>query len=278
MRVAGVVGWPVSHSLSPRLHEFWLKQYGISGAFVPLAIRREDFSRALGGLVTAGFAGVNVTVPHKEAAFAIAHTLDARARAAGAVNLLVFENGAYVGRNTDADGLAASLKEALGDTLSGKAAVMLGAGGAARAGIIALDALGMRTVRVLARSPAKAESMAASLRPFVTATISVFAWEKWREAADGVGLLLNTTSAGMKGQNMLDLPLDPLPKTAAVCDIVYNPLETDLLKRARERGQPTVDGLGMLLHQAVPAFEAFFGVRPEVTTELRAELVKALNA
>ncbi len=278
-RLAGVAGWPIAHSLSPRLHGFWLAQYGIDGAFVPLAIRREDFAVAVNGLRRAGFAGMNVTLPHKEAAFAISHVLDSRALAAGAVNLLLFhEDGRIEGRNTDATGLAAHLADGLGeDALRGASAVLLGSGGAARAGVIALDALGVAEIRILARNAAKAQTMAASLAPFVAAKLSVQEWAAWPAAAAGAALLLNTTSAGMKGAAALDLPLEPLPAGAAVCDIVYNPLETDLLKRARARGHVTVDGLGMLMHQAVPAFEAFFGVKPQVTPALRAYLEEALT-
>ncbi len=278
MKVAGVMGWPARQSLSPRLHGFWLKEHGIEGAFVPLPTRPQDFSTALRGLRLAGFRGVNVTVPHKEAAFALADRLDPVARAAGAVNLLLFrEDGALAGFNTDAGGLAASLVEALGrDALKGTPAVVLGAGGAARAAVLALDELGAREIRILNRHTGRAEALATALAPNVKAKLSAAPLDSWPKAASGAALVVNATSAGMKDTPSLDLDLQTLPKTAAVCDVVYSPLETDLLKRARHSGLHAIDGLGMLMHQAVPSFAAFFGVTPKVTPALRGELEKAL--
>ena len=276
MQVAGVMGWPARQSLSPRLHGFWLKEHGINGAFVPLPTRPEDFSTALRGLRLAGFRGVNVTVPHKEAAFALADRLDPVARAAGAVNLLVFHDDGTEGFNTDVFGLAASLKETIGDTLRAKSAVLLGAGGAASAAVLALDSLGASEIRILNRHQGRAETLAAALAPMVKAKLSATGLEGWSKAASDAALVVNATSAGMKGAPPLDLDLETLPKDAVVCDVVYNPLETDLLKRARSAGLGTIDGLGMLMHQAVPSFAAFFGVTPKVTPALRAELEKAL--
>jgi len=278
-KLAGVVGWPVGHSLSPRLHGFWLSQYGIDGAYVPLPVRREDFARVVDGLRRAGFAGLNVTIPHKEAAFAIAHDLDAAAKAAGAVNLLLFGNdGRIEGRNTDAAGLAASLSEGLGaESLRGKQVVLVGAGGAARAAILALSGLGAAEIRIVNRNQARAEALAQSFAGRVSAQLVPALWSDWEQTAAGAALLVNATSAGMSGNAPLDLALEALAKDAAVCDIVYNPLETALLKAARARGQRTVDGLGMLMHQAVPAFAAFYGVTPAVTPALRAGLEKALG-
>lgn len=279
MRLAGVIGWPVGHSLSPRLHGFWLRQYGIGGAYVPLPVRREDFSRVIEGLTRAGFAGLNVTIPHKEAAFALAHDLDAAAKLAGAVNLLVFrEDGRIEGRNTDAAGLAASLSDGLGAAgLKGKTVVLAGAGGAARAAILALADLGAREIRIVGRNPARAEGLAKAFAGKVSAQITPVLWSDWEQAAGDAALLLNATNAGMSGNPPLDLPLEALAKGAAVCDIVYNPLETPLLKAARAQGRATVDGLGMLMHQAVQAFATFYGVTPSVTLALRAELEKALR-
>jgi len=277
-KVAGVIGWPVAHSLSPALHGHWLAVHAVDGAYVPLPVRPEDFSRAIGGLARAGLAGVNVTLPHKEAAFAIAHDCDAAAKAAGAVNLLVFgTDGRLLGRNTDAMGLAASLGERFGeDFLRDRAALLLGAGGAARAAVLALDSLGCREIRILNRSDGRAATLAKDLQPRVKAALAAKPWNGWESAAVDVSLLLNTTKAGMAGSAPLALSLDPLPLNADVCDIVYNPLETDLLKRARARGHRTADGLGMLMHQAVPAFETFYGVRPAATPDLRRALEKAL--
>jgi shikimate dehydrogenase len=276
-KLAGVIGWPVAQSLSPRLHGFWLEQHRIDGAYVPLPVRPENFSVALRGLRLAGFAGVSVTVPHKEAAFALADRCDAAAMAAGAVNQLVFhEDGSVEGLNTDAGGLEASLGENLGTSLNGKSAVLLGAGGAARAAVLALDALGAAEIRILNRHRDRADVLAAALGANVKARLVPMDLGDWTKAAGDAALVVHTTSAGMKGSPPLDLALDVLPKGAAVCDIVYNPLETELLKRARARGLKTIDGLGMLMHQAVPAFRAFYGVTPKVTPELRRVLEQAL--
>jgi shikimate dehydrogenase len=276
--VAGVAGWPVAHSLSPRLHGFWLREHGIDGAYVPLAIAPYAFSSAVAGLRQAGFVGVNVTNPHKEAAFAIAATLDAPARATGAVNLLVFRDGHMEGRNTDGVGLAASLTETLGpEALIDKDVAVLGAGGAARGVVLALDRLGAREIRLVARDKGRLDALVASFRGVIAARLVAFGWSAWPRAAGGAVLLVNATTGGMTGTPALDLALDPLPGTAAVCDIVYNPVETKLLKDAHARGHRTIDGLGMLMHQAVPAFAAFYGVTPKVTLDLRAELEKALH-
>ena len=279
-RIAGIMGWPVSQAFSPRLHGFWLNEMGIDGALVPLPVRPEDFSTAVRGLMAAGFKGSSVTIPHKEAAFALAHTVDLAARAAGAVNLLIFHEGGRIeGRNTDATGLAASLREDRGaDFVRGKPTVLLGAGGAARAGVVALHDLGASEIRILNRTRARAEQLATALAKEVAPKLVVFDDTEWAKAAAGAALVVHTTSAGMKGAPSLDLDLAALSKDAAVCDIVYNPLETPLLRDTRAAGRRTVDGLGMLMHQGVPAFEAFFGVRPTVTPALRAHLEEALRA
>ncbi len=278
-KLAGIVGWPVAHSLSPRLHGHWLAAHAVDGAYIPLAVRKEDFSTVIHSLRRAGFAGVNVTVPHKEAAFAIAHVLDSAAQAAGAANLLLFrDDGKIEGRNTDAGGLAASLLEALGkQPLVGKDAVLLGTGGAARAAVLALSELGVREIRIVGRSEARSETLARDLSSKLKTPIRSFAWSQWPNAAQGAGILVNATDAGMMDKAPLDLALEPLPVNAVVCDLVYNPLETDLLKRAQASGHRIVDGLGMLMHQAVPAFAAFYGETPKVTPALRADLKKALR-
>ncbi|HEX7726666.1 MAG TPA: shikimate dehydrogenase [Rhizomicrobium sp.] len=277
-KLAGVIGWPIAHSLSPRLHSYWLGAHGVDGAYIPLAVKREDFARVIEGLRMSGFAGVNVTVPHKEAAFAIAHRLDDAALAAGAVNLLLFGNGVIEGRNTDAGGLAASLTEALAkNALAGKDAVLLGTGGAARAAVLALSELGVREIRVAGRNLARSEQLVREFSARMKTPLRAMDWSDWAKAAEGAGVLVNATSAGMSGKDALDLSLDPLPVNAVVTDLVYNPLETDLLKRAQARGNRVVDGLGMLMHQAIPAFEAFYGERPQVTPALRTELKKALR-
>jgi shikimate dehydrogenase len=276
-RVAGIVGWPVTHSLSPLLHGYWLAELGIDGVMVPLAVRASDFSTAIEGLRAAGFRGVNVTVPHKQAAFAIAHDCDAAARAAGAANLLIFGEDARISaRNTDADGLAASLREKIG-VLNGKTAVLVGTGGAARGAVLALDMLGAGTIHILGRDGARATALADALGTGVRAALKPAELAAWPQAAPGAALLVNATSAGMTGHAPLAQDLAPLPGTAAVCDIVYNPLQTPLLREAKARGHVTVDGLGMLMHQAVPSFEAFFGVRPRVSDDLRAMLTGVLR-
>jgi len=261
MKLAGVIGWPVAQSLSPSLHGHWLKEHGIDGLFAALAVRPEDFTRTVGGLGLAGFRGLSVTVPHKEAAFALCARRDGFAERAGAVNQLVFrEDGSIEGLNTDVVGLVASLREA-GVDVTGRPAVLLGAGGAARAARVALEEMGAGEVCQLNRTEGRAGAQSL---------------DYWAGAARDAALVVNATSAGMKGAPSLTLDLAALPKHAVVCDIVYNPLETPLLKQARALGLATVDGLGMLMHQAVPAFDAFFGVRPQVTRALRHVLEEAL--
>jgi shikimate dehydrogenase len=276
-KIAGVMGWPIAHSLSPLLHGYWLNELKIDGALVPLAVPREDFARVIGSLQRAGFRGVNVTVPHKEAAFALAHDCDAAAKAAGAANLLIFHgDGRIEACNTDTVGLSESLREAMGG-LKERTVVLLGAGGAARGAILSLDALGAAKVHILNRHADKAALLARNLQPMVRSQILSGGLEDWSKVAGAADLLINSTSAGMKGNAPLDLDLAPLRGGVTVLDIVYNPLETALLKQAKARGLATIDGLGMLMHQAAPSFEAFFGVRPNVSPGLRACLEQALH-
>ncbi len=275
-KLAGVIGWPVHHSLSPLMHSHWLKEHGIAGAYVALPIAPENFGRCVAAMPLMGFAGANVTVPHKEAAFALSASLDEDARATGAVNTLVLDGDAVHGHNTDVRGFAAALAESLGaDAASRGPVTVLGAGGAARAVVLALARAGAPEIRLANRTRKRAEALAASL--VSAARIGVRDWGDWGNAFEGAELLVNTTSLGMRGKDPLDLPLDDLPQTAAVADIVYNPLETRLLKTARERGHATMDGLGMLMHQAAPAFALWFGVTPKVTPGLREILTKALG-
>lgn len=266
-RLAGVLGWPVAHSRSPRLHNYWLQHYGINGAYLPLPVEAEHFAEAVRGLVRVGFAGANVTVPHKEAAFAICDRVDDSARKAGAANTLIFgEAGEIFGSNTDGFGLIEALRATVAhfDARHGPA-VVLGAGGSARAVVQALTEAGAPEIRLVNRTPERAERLAAELGGPVRTT----AWDDLAAALDGAALLVNTTTLGMKGQPPLALDLAPLPATAVVNDIVYTPLETELLRAARRRGNPVVDGLGMLLHQARGGFRAWFGRDPEVTEALR---------
>jgi shikimate dehydrogenase len=267
-RVAGVIGWPVEHSRSPRLHGYWLRQHRIDGAYVPLPVRPADVVEALKALPKLGLRGVNVTVPHKEAAFAAADTLDSAARRIGAVNTLVVDDrGRLRGSNTDAFGFLENLRHGAPRWRPAAPAAVLGAGGAARAVVVSLLDARVREVRVLNRTRSRAEALA---RDLGDAAVRVLDWAERGPALDGVGLLVNTTSLGMQGQPALDLDLARLPRSAVVNDIVYVPLETPLLAAARDRGNPVVDGLGMLLHQARPGFEAWFGLRPEVTDAVRA--------
>jgi shikimate dehydrogenase len=276
MKRAGIIGWPVTHSLSPVLHGYWLKEYGVDGEMLRLPAEPEAFVAEIERVRALGFAGVNVTVPHKEAAFQLAATRDRAAEICGAVNLLVFGKDGIQGRNTDHVGLHQSLKENLGE-LTGKTVVLLGAGGAARGALLALDELGAAQIHILNRHHGRAEALARTLALNLSAKLLAGPLESWTTLAPQTLLLLNTTSAGMTGNPPLALDLAGLPPDAAVCDIVYNPLETALLKDAAARGLKTIDGLGMLMHQAVPSFEAFFGVTPKITPGLRAALVQALH-
>lgn len=266
-RIAGVIGWPVGHSRSPRLHGFWLAQHGIDGAYVPLPVAPENFERVVRALPLMGFAGANVTVPHKEVALRLADAVDPVARRIGAVNTLVFgAGGSIAGSNTDAFGFIENLRQgAPGFSARRGPAVVLGAGGSARAVVAALLDDGAPEIRLVNRTRARAEEIPAALG----GPIKVVDWRERDEALRGAALLVNTTLLGMTGQAPLEIALDALSKTALVNDIVYVPLRTDLLARAAARGNPSVDGLGMLLHQARPGFAAWFGVMPEVTPELR---------
>ncbi len=271
-RLAGVMGWPVAHSLSPRLHGYWLRHHGIDGAYLPLPVRPEAFERALDSLAALGFRGVNVTLPHKPAALAACDSVDAVAARIGAVNTIVFEDGKALGSNSDAYGFLEHLRQSLPAWRADAGpAVVLGAGGAARAVAVALIDAGVPGIRIATRSAERAAALASSL----DGTLSTVAWPPPPAALADAGLLVNTTSLGMTGQPPLTIDLSGLPAGAAVYDIVYNPLETALLAEARRRGHPAVDGLGMLLHQARPGFARWFGVEPEVTEDLRRFLLGA---
>ena len=266
-KLAGVMGWPIGHSLSPRLHGYWLRQYAVDGAYVPLAVRREDFAGAVRMLPRLGFAGANVTVPHKEAALAAVDEAAVEARRIGAVNTIVVRaDGSLMGWNSDGYGFMENLKAGLAEWNPGLGpAVVLGAGGAARAVCAALVDGGVPELRLVNRTASRAEALAAD----IGGPIEIVSWAERESALDGARLLTNTTTLGMAGSPPLDLALERLPPEAAVTDIVYAPLKTPLLVAAAARGNPTVDGLGMLLHQARPGFAAWFGVEPEVTDEMR---------
>jgi shikimate dehydrogenase len=270
-RIAGVMGWPIGHSRSPRLHGFWLRQYGIDGAYVPLAVAPERAEQAIRALPALGFRGCNVTVPHKETAFRTVDRLDETARRMGAVNtIVVADDGALEGGNTDGFGFIENLRaEQPGWAAERGPAVVIGAGGAARAVVVALLDAGAPEVRLVNRTRARAEELAADLAAVgLNGGVTVVDWVSRETALDGAALLVNTTTQGMAGQPALDLSLRALPVSAVVNDIVYVPLETPLLADARARGNPVAGGIGMLLHQARPGFKAWFGVEPQVTPEL----------
>lgn len=276
-KLAGVLGWPVAQSLSPRMHSYWIEEYSIDGAYVPLPVRQQDFAIVVNGLKLAGFRGVNVTVPHKEAAFALADRSDRAAKGTGAANLLLFAADGVEARNTDTYGLHASLCESLGaDVLKGRTVALWGAGGFARAAVCVLSDLGAAEIRILNREKARAGNLITALASGTKAKLVGLGFEDWQQAGKDIALLVNATSTGMKNPS-IDLPLDILPNTAAVLDAVYNPLETGLLARARARGLRAIDGLGILMHQAVPSFAAFYGVEPKVTAVLRSTLENDLR-
>ncbi len=261
-----VIGWPVEHSRSPLIHNHWIAEHGIENAvYEKLAVPPEEAKETLQGLDARGFIGANVTVPHKETAFTAIPRHDKMASRVRAVNTLVKTDEGWEGRNTDGYGFTANLKEGAPSWQKNKPAVVVGAGGASRAIIAALWEEGVNDIRLINRTRLKSEKLAGDLG----VPLLVIDWENRNQALPGAGLLVNTTSLGMKGSEPLDIDLSGLSKEAVVTDIVYTPLITPLLEAARARGNPIVDGLGMLLHQAVPGFEAWFGVRPEVTPALR---------
>ena len=264
--LAGVMGWPISHSRSPLIHGHWLAQLGLRGAYVPLPVNPLRLSEALTGLSALGFAGCNLTLPHKVQALDCISQLDDVARQIGAVNTVVVQpDGSLRGTNTDAFGYMQSLHEARPAWQAKQGpAVVLGAGGAARAVVWALADAGVTDIRLLNRSLDKAQAMATAFG----SPVKALPWSDRHDALADANLLVNTTTQGMQGQDPLDIALDALPVHAVVSDIVYTPLQTDLLLRAHARGNPTVGGLGMLLHQARPGFAAWFGVMPEVTPAL----------
>jgi len=272
-RKAFVCGHPIAHSRSPKIHGFWLRQYGIDGSYDAIDVEPEVFDDFLARLAANGLVGGNVTIPHKEAAFRLVQRRAAAAEAIGAVNTLWFENGHLWGDNTDAYGFAANLDEYAPDWDKAETALVLGAGGAARAVVHALKMRGFKHIRIVNRTAERALALADAFGEGVSGHPLAASGEFLPDT----GLLVNTTSLGMQGSG--ELPVDPsaLPAHAIVTDIVYVPLETPLLAAARARGLKTVDGLGMLLHQAVPGFERWFGVRPEVTRELRELIVADLG-
>lgn len=269
MTKAFVIGHPIAHSRSPLIHGYWLREHGLSGSYERIDVTPDDLPAFLASFARRGFVGGNVTVPHKEEAFRLVSTSTPRAQRLGAVNTLrLTPDGAVLGENTDGIGFVENVTEAVGPgwEIQVSVALVIGAGGAARAIVGALLDLGIPRVRVANRTSGRA----GELVRFDAARVESVPWEKLAQGLDGADLLVNTTTLGMAGQPTLDVDLGPLPRSAVVADIVYVPLSTPLLTSARARGLRTVDGLGMLLHQAVPGFEAWFGIRPRVTPQLRA--------
>ncbi len=273
-RLAGVMGYPVMHSRSPMLHNYWMDEHGVSGHYMPLSVQPANLAQALRALPALGFSGVNLTIPHKETALKIVDRVDELALRIGAVNCVaVSPEGKLEGYNYDAFGFIASVREAdpHWQARNGPVAI-LGSGGAARAIIAGLLAEGAQDILVVNRTQERANLLA---RDMGTA-VRTAPWEHRSELLAGMAMVVNTTSMGMQGQPELTLDLSRLPANAIVCDIVYVPLQTTLLKRAAELGHQTVDGLGMLLHQARPAFARWFGVMPDVTPALRQKIEATL--
>ena len=265
--LAGVLGWPVAHSRSPKIHSYWISKYGLLGAYVQLPVAPGQLGLALPGLAALGFRGCNITLPHKVDALHLVDALDANAARIGAINTIVVQgDGSLKGFNNDGFGYIQSLLDAKPDWRADAGPVaVLGAGGAARAVVLSLADRGAREIRLLNRTPEKAQALANEFG----APVRALPWSQRHAALADVAMLVNTTSQGMHGQPALDLDLAALPLHALVSDVIYVPMQTPLLAAARQRGNATVNGLGMLLNQARPAFEAWFGVMPEITAELR---------
>lgn len=265
-RLAGIMGWPVAHSRSPLIHNHWIAEHGLHGAYVLLPVQPQRLEQALRALPALGMAGCNLTIPHKVQALSLMDEVEPQAQRIGAVNTVVVNaDGSLTGRNTDAFGFIQSLLAAQSPWHASQGvACVVGAGGAARAVMTGLLDEGVPNIRLTNRSDATALALAQEFGPRVVAV----PWTQRHEALEEVALLVNTTNQGMHGQAALDIVLDALPQSALVCDIVYVPLQTPLLRMAAARGNPTVNGLGMLLHQARPAFAAWFGPMPAVNAAL----------
>lgn len=272
--LAGVMGWPVMHSRSPMLHNYWFRQHGLAGTYVPLAIRPEDLATALRALHPLGFAGCNLTIPHKQQAMAIVDEVDKVARSIGAISCVaVRPDGSLAGSNNDCYGFIHNIRqEQPGWSADAGPIVVLGAGGGSRAVCYALVQEGAREVRLVNRTFARARGIADEFG----GPIRALPWEQRHDALESAATVINATSQGTTGQPALDIRLDKLPKAALAADIIYTPLETPFLAAARARGNRTVNGLGMLLHQGRPAWKAWFGIEPEVTPELRLSVERSL--
>lgn len=271
---AGIVGWPVSHSRSPILHGYWLRKYAIAGSYERIPIAPESFSADFRALATLGYVGVNVTIPHKQVAMTCCDELDFTAKRLGAVNTVTIKNGRFYGSNTDAFGFMENLRQGAPDWKPDIGpAVIIGAGGAARAVIAALCDAGVKQIHLFNRTRARADQLASDLG----GPIKTVDWAGLPAALADCNLLVNCSSLGMTGQPPLEISLQRLHPRALVTDLVYTPLMTPLLIAAAARGNPTLDGLGMLLHQARPGFAAWFGIMPEVDETLRNLLLRDIE-
>lgn len=275
MKRACVIGWPIEHSRSPVIHGYWLAHYGIDGSYTKRAVPVDEIEAFLGSLAAEGLAGCNVTIPHKEAAFRRADEQDASAIAVGAANTLWLDDGRLCAANTDTYGYMTYLASKAEDWSRRDAPVsILGAGGAARAIVYGFLQAGVPEIRIFNRSVARAEAVAKDFGP----RIKVLPWERRSRESTEATVLVNTTSVGLKSAGSLEMDFTDFHPDCIVSDIVYVPLETPLIREARRHGLRTVDGLGMLLHQAVPGFEKWFGVRPEVTSELYEKIAADIEA
>lgn len=272
--LAGVMGWPVMHSRSPMFHNYWFKKHGLAGTYVPLAIRPEGLAAALQALHPLGFAGCNLTIPHKQEAMKIVDEVDALAQSIGAISCVVVRpDGSLSGTNNDCYGFINSVKhEQPGWRADAGPVVVVGAGGGSRAVCYGLAQEGAKEIRLVNRSLDRARAVAGEFGD----PIRALPWEERNRALEGAAMVVNTTSCGMVGQPALDIRLDKLPKTALAADIIYIPLETPFLAAARKRGNRTINGLGMLLNQGRPAWKAWFGIEPEVTPELRSMVERTI--
>ncbi|WP_112661955.1 shikimate dehydrogenase [Microvirga flavescens] len=280
MKKAFVVGHPIKHSRSPLIHGYWLKQHGLEGSYERIDVPPAEFADFLKSFASKGYAGGNVTIPHKEAAFAGVEKRTARAERLKAVNTLWVEDGVLWGDNTDVLGFMAHLDQSLGQgwEQTVETALVIGAGGAARAIVAGLQDRPIARILIANRTFEKAEELVRDLRMEGGAVLQALPWEDLARAVAEAGLIVNTTSLGMAGQPPLDIDLSTAPKNAVVADIVYVPLKTPILAKAEALGLRTVDGLGMLLHQAVPGFAHWFGVMPQVTPDLRKLIVTDIEA
>lgn len=271
--LAGVIGSPIAHSRSPALHNYWLRKYGIEGYYIPMDIAQVDLADVICTLPKMGFVGLNVTIPHKERVLDLADLVTDRAALIGAANTLIFrKDGKIHADNTDGYGFVENLRQgAPGWVPSDSPAAVIGAGGAARAVIASLIEVGVPEIRLANRTRARADA----LKSEFGAKVRVYDWVQAGNMLEDAGTVVNASSLGMVGKPDLRVPLDALSPKAVVTDLVYTPLETGLLRKAREVGCQTVDGLGMLLHQAAPAFERWFGTRPEVDEATRQTILSA---